>query len=72
MAGYSLKFNKCQGWVQGIYHAGEGRTTESAKFPTQDEAVAAIRHHFQHSRWPREEEERPVKLCPECGRPLED
>lgn len=67
---YKMKVNSCEGTFQGVYVGPNREITESAPWPSRDQAVEAIQFHHKEGKWPREVEEVPVEICNECGRPI--
>ena len=72
MKAAAIKVNHCEGWYQAIVIDNDNNTRESAKFPSQDLAIQAIRffrtHNYFQSERPEEAEEE-IKICSECGQP---
>ena len=67
---YKMKVNACAGTFQGVHIAKDRTTSESAPWPTKEQAVDAIHHHHRTGKWPREVQEVEVSICEACGRPL--
>ena len=66
-----IKSNNCKGWHQPIAILNDGTERKGARWPTYKEAYNALIKFHRTGKFPSEEVEEEIKLCSECGQPMQ-